>query len=326
MKANTPVFILLTMATTLFTITSTNSMFMWMMMELNMLTFIPLICLEKSTTEADISLKYLIPQSLASSLFMLSIILSTFGPFSKALASTALLMKAGSVPMHTWFPVVMYSMNMLAGFTLMTWQKIVPLFLLSIPQLSFTPLILISALMSALWGSIAGLNQTNIISMLTFSSIAHLSWLISASLLSIKALSMYLMSYALTLLPIFMAMNISNMKTHKTAMCGMMEKHLQIALALSLLSLAGLPPLAMFSNKIIVIYLMNKTIMMLILLFMLLSAAISLYFYVILVFTMMFDFSMPLESTNKMTSPKMVCILSFLFQLSPLFLSLYPLF
>nr|AQM37785.1 NADH dehydrogenase subunit 2 [Unio crassus] len=295
------------------------------MMELNMLTFIPLICLKKSTMEADTSLKYLIPQSFASSLFMISIIMSTFSPHSKILASMALLMKAGSVPMHTWFPAVMYSINMLAGFILMSWQKIVPLFLLSVPQLSFTPLILMSVLMSALWGSIAGLNQTNVISMLTFSSIAHLSWLISASLLSIKALSLYLTSYALTLLPILLSLNISNMKLHKMITCETMEKYLKITIMLNLLSLAGLPPLAMFSNKIIIIYLMSKTVMMFILVFMLMSTAISLYFYTIVVFTTMFDSSKSLSLTNKMTLPKLICISSALFQFFPLFLGMCPL-
>nr|AMX22417.1 NADH dehydrogenase subunit 2 [Unio delphinus] len=325
MKTNTPMFLLLMMVTTFFVVITTSSMFAWMMMELNMLAFIPLVCLKKSTTEADISLKYLIPQSFASSLFMISIIMSTFSSHSKVLASVALLMKAGSVPMHAWFPTVMYSINMLAGFTLMTWQKIVPLFLLSVQQLSYTPLILASAIMSATWGSIAGLNQTNIISMLTFSSIAHLSWLIMASLLSVKTLSTYLMSYALTLLPIFISLSIYSMKMHKTIMSEMMEKYLQITLTLNFLSLAGMPPLAIFMNKIIIIYLMSKTAMTFILVFMLISSAISLYFYIIIAFTSMFDYSKPLSLSNKMTLPKLIFILSALFQFFPLFLGICPL-
>nr|UWM10877.1 NADH dehydrogenase subunit 2 [Tchangsinaia piscicula] len=319
MNTKAPMFILLLMATTFFTITTTNSMFAWMMMELNMLTFIPLICLQKSTTEADISLKYLIPQSFASSLFMISIIMTTLTPHSNILASTALLMKAGSVPLHTWFPVVMYSINTLAGIILMTWQKIIPLFMLSIPQLSFTPLILTSAATSALWGSIAGLNQTNIISMLTFSSIAHLSWLILASLLSTKVLSMYLTAYTLTLLPIFLILNISNMKTHKMIMCSTTEKYQQITFILSLLSLAGLPPLAMFSSKIPIIILMSETMAILIL--MLMSAAISLCFYMIIVFTTMLNLPKPLKYSNSTTLLKLTCTMSIVFQLSMLPLS-----
>nr|UWM10849.1 NADH dehydrogenase subunit 2 [Pseudocuneopsis capitata] len=321
MNAKIPMFILLLMATTFFTIITTNSMFAWVMMELNMLTFTPLICLQKSTTtEADISLKYLIPQSFASSLFMISIIMTTLSPYSNILASTALLMKAGSVPLHTWFPAVMYSINMMAGTILMTWQKIIPLFLLSIPQLSFTPLVLMSAALSALWGSVAGLNQTNIISMLTFSSIAHLSWLILASLLSLKVLCLYLTSYVLTLLPILSMMNMSNEKAHKTIMCSTMEKYPQATFILNLLSLAGLPPLAMFSSKIPIIILMSK--MMTVLVFMLISTAISLYFYMAIIFTTMFNLPKPLKASNSTASLKTICILSIVFQLSTLPLSL----
>nr|UWM10891.1 NADH dehydrogenase subunit 2 [Cuneopsis celtiformis] len=320
MNTKTPMFILLLMATTFFVIITTNSMFAWMMMELNMLTFVPLICLKKTTMEADISLKYLIPQSFASSLFMTSIIMSTLSPNSNILASMALLMKAGSVPFHTWFPVVTHSINMMAGIILMTWQKIIPLFMLSIPQLSFTPLISMSIVMSALWGSIAGLNQTNIMSMLTFSSIAHLSWLISASLLSTKILSAYLTSYAMTLLPIFLTANISNMKSHKMIMCSTMQSCQQITFILSLLSLAGLPPLAMFSNKIPIIILMSKSMMILIL--MLTSAAISLYFYMSMTFSLMLNLSKPLKLSNSETLTNLICTLSIVFQFSMLPLSL----
>nr|AGG20130.1 NADH dehydrogenase subunit 2 [Lamprotula tortuosa] len=323
MKTTVPVFTALLMATTFFAITTTNSMFAWMMMELNMLTFIPLVCLQKSNTEADTSIKYLIPQSFASSLFMVSIIMTTFNPYSNALASTALLMKAGSVPLHSWFPVVMHSINMMAGFILMTWQKIVPLFLLSIPQLSFTPFILTSAVMSALWGSVAGLNQTDIVSLLTFSSIAHLSWLILASSLSIKALFIYLMSYLLTLLPILLTMSTSNTKTHKAIMCGESEKYALIVFLLNISSLAGLPPLAMFSNKILIITLMNE--MLAILALMLIGTAISLYFYMIVIFTAMLNMSKPLKFLHKDTLSKQLYTLSVVFQLSVFPLMLYSL-
>nr|AIC07015.1 NADH dehydrogenase subunit 2 [Lamprotula gottschei] len=319
MKSKIPMFTMLLMATTFLVIITTNSMFAWMMMELNMLTFTPLICLQKSATEADLSLKYLIPQSLASSLFMISIIMTTLSPYSNILASASLLMKVGSVPLHAWFPIVMHSINTTAGIILMTWQKIIPLFMLSIPQLSFTPLILFSITASALWGSIAGLNQTNIISMLTFSSIAHLSWLISASLLSIKILFSYLTSYTLTLLPIFLLLNISTVKTHKMIMCSTMEKYQQITMITSLLSLAGLPPLAMFSNKIPIIILMTKTLTVLIL--MLISAAISLCFYMIVVFTMMLDLPSPSKTSNSTILLKLIYTSSIVFQLCMLPLS-----
>nr|UWM10863.1 NADH dehydrogenase subunit 2 [Pseudocuneopsis sichuanensis] len=325
MNPKTPIFIILLTATTSFVIITTNSMFAWMMMELNMLSFTPLICPQKSMTmEADIALKYLIPQSFASSLFMVSIIMTTFNAYSDILATTALLMKAGSVPLHTWFPIVMYSINSVAGIILMTWQKIIPLFLLSIPQLSSTPLVLTSVALSALWGSIAGLNQTHIISMLTFSSIAHLGWLLSASLLSLKILFLYLASYTLTLLPIFMVMNTSSTKTHKTTMSSMTEKYPQIIFVLNLLSLAGMPPLVMFSNKIPVIILMSKTMTTLI--FMLISAAISLSFYLTIIFTMMLNLPKPSKPSNKTTMLKLVWILSVTFQFSllPLSLSFLP--
>ena len=217
----------------------------------------------------------------------------------------------------------MRSINIIAGITLITWQKIIPLFLLRIPQLSFKPLVLTLAAVRALWGSIAGLNQTNIISLLTFSSIAHSRWLISASLLRVKTLFMYLTSYTLTLIPIFMIINSSNIKTHKTIICIGIQKYPQITITLRLLSLAGLPPLAIFSNKIPVIILMTKAITTLA--FILIGAAIRLCFYVIIVFTTIFNLSESLKPANTKFTIKLICVITALLQFSTLPLMLYSL-
>nr|AGS17923.1 NADH dehydrogenase subunit 2 [Anodonta anatina]AGS17937.1 NADH dehydrogenase subunit 2 [Anodonta anatina] len=314
-------FIILVVMTTLFAIITTNSMFSWMMMELNMLAFTPLIWLQKSTTEIDISIKYLIPQSFASSLFMMAIIMTTYSPYSNALASTSLLMKLGSAPFHAWFPAVMYSINIMAGFILMTWQKIIPLSLMMIPQMSFMPLILTSAMMTALWGSIAGLNQTSITSMLTFSSIAHLAWLTSASIFSAKVTFLYFMLYTFTLFPIFSLMNIWSMTSHKMLMHSSLNTYPQITFIISLLSLAGMPPLAMFSSKIPIIILMSTAPTTLII--MLIGAAISLYFYLIIIFTMVLNLSNSLNTSSKTLLSKNICALFITFQLSSLPLTLY---
>nr|YP_004425006.1 NADH dehydrogenase subunit 2 [Utterbackia peninsularis]ADL62597.1 NADH dehydrogenase subunit 2 [Utterbackia peninsularis] len=321
MEAKTPLFSMLLMTSTLLVVAASNYMFAWMMMELNMLTFTPLMCSKKSSSAIETSIKYLIPQSFASSLFILAISMTTFLPNHNMLTTTALLMKLGSAPFHTWFPTVMMSINLVAGFILMTWQKIIPLTLMSIPQLSHTPLILVSAAVTALWGSIAGLNQTNTTLMLAFSSVAHLAWMISATLFSVSVTLLYFTLYTLTLLTIFNLMNTQNLMSHKMFMHTMLNPNHLMIFVLNFLSLAGMPPFAMFSGKLVIVYLMKN--MMTTLVIMLISAAISLYFYMVITFTSFLNSMNSLSLLNKMLHFSAINIMTLVLQLSALPLTLY---
>nr|QDH07397.1 NADH dehydrogenase subunit 2 [Microcondylaea bonellii] len=292
MSAKTPTFALLLITSTLLTTLSMNTLFVWVMLELNMLAFIPLMHTNNSTLETEASIKYLIPQLFASSLFMAAILLMPMTPNSKMLTTAALIMKLGSVPLHTWFPIVMQSINLIPGFILTTWQKLAPILLLTTPNLAFTPMVILSAVMSAMWGSLAGLNQTNLLKLMAFSSINHLSWLLMASLFNPMIPLIYLVFYSASALPIFTYLQTPTIKTYNTTLLPPPNNFTQLTLITSMLSLASLPPLAMFLNKLPIIMLMvkaNELIMPLMAL--LLSSAISLYFYLSLVIMLTLNFN-----------------------------------
>nr|AGN92175.1 NADH dehydrogenase subunit 2 [Lamprotula leaii] len=318
MKTKTPMYLLLLVTSTLLTITSTNTMFMWMMLELNMLTFIPLIQANNSTTETEASIKYLIPQSFGSGLFMTSILLMT-AKYSNIVATTALTLKLGGVPLHSWFPAVMQSINPMTALVLSTWQKVAPILLLTTPHLAYTPIIIASATMSALWGSTAGLNQTNLLKLMAFSSISHLGWLLSASLYSSLIPTIYLLTYSLTAFPIFFYMKTPMTKTYTTTLTPPLNNYMQLTLVINTLSLAGMPPLTMFMNKLPIISLMAQTLLFP-LAVLLASAAISLYFYASLSVMMALNFNSSSQPTNEkpQTTPFIILTISTLFQLSAL--------
>nr|QDH07447.1 NADH dehydrogenase subunit 2 [Pilsbryoconcha exilis] len=280
---------------TLMTFMSTNTLFTWMMLELNMLSFIPLMHTKNLTTETEASMKYTIPQSFGSSLFMMSTLMMPLTQSSKLLASTALILKLGGVPLHTWFPTVMELISPMTALILTTWQKMAPLLLLTTNELAYTPMIVLSAIASALWGSTAGLNQTNLLKLMTFSSINHLSWLLMSSMLNSVTPIIYMASYSLTVLPIFLYMQTPNSTSYKTTLFPSLNNFHQLSFILSALSLASLPPLTMFLNKLPIITMM-LTELLTPLLILLLSAAVSLYFYLSLAIMMMLNFN---------TSPKM---------------------
>nr|YP_003354968.1 NADH dehydrogenase subunit 2 [Venustaconcha ellipsiformis]ACQ91037.1 NADH dehydrogenase subunit 2 [Venustaconcha ellipsiformis] len=272
---------------TLLATSSSNMLFVWLMMELNTLSFIPIIMVTHDITETETSIKYLIPQTLGSNLFLVSSFLIYTQIQSSPLASIALLLKAGSAPIHMWFPPVMHSINLMAGFIMLTWQKVMPLSLLTNHELAYPPIIIASAMMSALWGSIAGLNQTNLMTLMSFSSINHLGWLLMGSTINLTMTMNYLSAYTLTLTPIYLFMQTHMTKTHSKFMTSLtINNHYQLILMLTLLSMAGMPPMAMFVVKLpIMIAIMTKslttTLMPLIL-----STSISLYFYLSLTLTL----------------------------------------
>nr|QDH07371.1 NADH dehydrogenase subunit 2 [Chamberlainia hainesiana] len=301
-------------SSSLLTIMSNNILMVWMMLELNSLTFIPLIQTNKSTSEVEASINYLTPQTFASGVLMASIMLAPLiQDYSKMLASTALLMKLGAAPLHAWFPSVMQSIGLAQGFILMTWQKLAPLMLLSVNQLSHTHAITMSATISAIWGSIAGLNQTNLLMLMTFSSITHLSWPLMALLMNPQISLLYLICYTLTILPIFMYLSSPISLTHHMITTLTTNKYSNISVIIHLLSLGGLPPLAMFSAKLPIITIMS-TSMAPILAILLVGTGISLYFYLIIIITI---------SLNTFKTPKTDITLSTTWQMCFILLQLF---
>nr|QTA71734.1 NADH dehydrogenase subunit 2 [Rectidens sumatrensis] len=303
MKTNIPIFTTMLTLTSLISLTSTNSFFVWTMLELNMLSFIPLLSTSNSTPETEASIKYIIPQAFASSLFMTSTILMNLTPNFNILTTLALIMKLGGAPLHTWFPAVMQSTNLPASLILTTWQKLAPLLLMTTKELSFTPAITLSAITSAMWGSMAGLNQTNLLKLMAFSSINHLGWLMMASLFNPLTAGLYLLLYSLTVFPIFIILNYLNTKSYNMTILKFQTTQQWLTIILMMLSLAGLPPMPMFMMKLQVITLMISKPMLIQLTIMLLGTTISLYFYLSLTISLMLNQITSLTTPTTTKSP-----------------------
>nr|QTA71656.1 NADH dehydrogenase subunit 2 [Lens contradens] len=321
MKPSTFNFTLLLVLSTMASLTTSNMLLIWTMLELNMLAFIPIIHISGLNTEAEASVKYIIPQAFASGLLMVSIIFMATTQHLNFMGTLALAMKLGSAPFHSWFPPVMTSVNLFAGFILASWQKLAPLLLLSTEQFAYSPLITILAISSALWGSVAGLNQTNLLKILAFSSISHLGWMMMASIINSLTQSLYLMFYSLTLLPAFLIMATSNMKNYMITLMAFPTKPMLPILVTSLLSLSGLPPMAMFLMKLPIILTMLSKSMFNQVLSMLMSAAISLYFYLSLMMPLMINYNLKVRNPKNHTPPyltKLLYTLTILTQLMAL--------
>nr|AIY61243.1 NADH dehydrogenase subunit 2 [Sepioteuthis lessoniana] len=271
---------------TLFSLSSSHWLTMWMGLELNLMGFLPLINIKGKVLEAEASIKYFIIQSVSSSILIISSIImyfmtmSWYSMFTNTILSTfimmSLIMKLGGAPLHFWLPSITKQMSWFILFMVLTWQKIAPLFMLTLLNTNLAPLMLIS-ISSTIVGSLMALNQTNLQLIMTYSSISHLGWMLSMILINSTLTVMYFIIYIMISLPLFNKLS-STTGNHLFMLTQTNKKDTLDTISL-ILSLAGLPPLLGFMSKLTILISLINMSMMMVTMLLLLGTLISLYFY-----------------------------------------------
>nr|YP_009560221.1 NADH dehydrogenase subunit 2 [Oxysarcodexia avuncula]QAA79119.1 NADH dehydrogenase subunit 2 [Oxysarcodexia avuncula] len=279
------VFFSILMMGTLISISANSWLGAWMGLEINLLSFIPLMSDNKlMSTEA--SLKYFLTQALASSVFLFATILFLLNSnkidsnyFMEMMIFSSLLLKSGSAPFHFWFPNVMEGLSWLNALILMTWQKIAPLMLIS--YVMCKPMIIIAIILSSLIGALGGLNQTSLRKLMAYSSINHLGWMLAAMYNSNVLWMTYFLFYTfLTFTMIFMFNMFKTSHINQLFTLIFHSKAMKFFLFFNLLSLGGLPPFLGFLPKWLVIQSLTINNQLFLLTFMVLMTLITLYFYI----------------------------------------------
>nr|YP_010470978.1 NADH dehydrogenase subunit 2 [Allogalathea elegans]UVF62807.1 NADH dehydrogenase subunit 2 [Allogalathea elegans] len=263
---------------------SSSSWFgMWTGLELNLLSFIPLIMSSNTRYSSEAALKYFLIQALGSSLiiFASSMLLFSSQLFSIIL-TMALLLKLGSAPFHFWFPQIMEGLLWPQAAILMTFQKIAPLFMLSylIDMYNISHILMMSIILSAVVGAIGGINQLSLRKIMAFSSINHMAWMITASMMSDILMMLYFIFYFIITTSIVMIFHfMQTFHFNHIYNNNNTTPSMKFISFLSLLSLGGLPPFTGFFPKWILIQEMNNYKLYFILFVLLLSALVTLYYY-----------------------------------------------
>nr|AXS64796.1 NADH dehydrogenase subunit 2 [Phalacridae sp. KM-2017] len=265
---------------------------MWLGLEINLLSIIPLFNSHKNYFPSESALKYFITQSMASSIILFSILnfinkmeISYFNDFlNQMMFNSAILMKLGAAPFHFWFPEIMEGLNWMNSLILLTWQKLAPLMIISynIEKSSFFMFIIIC---SSLIGGILGINQISLRKILTFSSINHISWMLSSMLISNNFWMIYFLIYSIITTSIILIFNKLGM-FHIFQLFNFNEsdKMINFLFMLIFLSLGGLPPFLGFFSKWIVIYGLILIKIYVISFLMIVVTLITLFFYLRLMF------------------------------------------
>nr|YP_009740953.1 NADH dehydrogenase subunit 2 [Pedopodisma emeiensis]QID03980.1 NADH dehydrogenase subunit 2 [Pedopodisma emeiensis] len=267
---------------------SSNSWFgIWMGLEVNLLSFIPMLANNKNMMMNESSIKYFIVQAMASTMLLFSILLIQMKyPMSwemelipSMMISSSLLLKIGAAPFHFWFPEVMSTSTWINCLTLMTWQKIAPMMILSY-CIQLSTFMFMITILSIIIGALGGLNQTSLRQLLAYSSISHLGWMISSLMVSENVWEMYFIIYSLlSMIMIFLFKQMNLFFLNQIYSSTNLKTEIKFMMFLSLLSLGGLPPFLGFLPKWIVMQSLVENNMTIMLTIMVMLTMITLYYY-----------------------------------------------
>nr|QLY89819.1 NADH dehydrogenase subunit 2 [Pyrgus armoricanus] len=285
-------FFFILIFSTLISISSNSWIGCWIGLEINLLSFIPLISNSSNLLASEASLKYFLTQSIASINFLFSILLKLIlmknfeiNNLFSLLINSSMLMKMGSTPFHFWFPNIIEGMSWLNCFILMTWQKITPMILMSY-YLNMNFLILIMML-NTIIGAIGGINQTSLRKLLSFSSINNLGWMMSSILISESLWLLYFLMYSFLISIMCFTFHIMNIYFINQLFIFNMNLLLKFFIFINFLSLGGLPPfLGFFPKWIVINFMMMKKFYFINFIFIMMSL-ITLFYYIRIIYSCM---------------------------------------
>nr|YP_010327051.1 NADH dehydrogenase subunit 2 [Earias clorana]UNP54316.1 NADH dehydrogenase subunit 2 [Earias clorana] len=295
-NSNKLFFLFILFFSTLISISSNSWFGCWIGLEINLLSFIPLISHSNNMLSTEASLKYFLTQSIASINFLFSIIMKLtlmknfdINNFISIMINSSMLMKMGSAPFHFWFPNIVEGLSWFNNFILMTWQKITPMILLSY-YINKNFIILIINL-NVIIGAIGGLNQTSLRKLMAFSSINNLGWMISAIMISENLWLFYFLLYSFMISIMCFFFYMLNMFFINQLFFNNMNFLIKMNLMINFLSLGGLPPFIGFFPKWIIINFLINNNMFFLTFIMIMMSLIVLFFYIRIIYsTFMFNY------------------------------------
>nr|QIA59251.1 NADH dehydrogenase subunit 2 [Corvus brachyrhynchos]QIA59278.1 NADH dehydrogenase subunit 2 [Corvus brachyrhynchos]QIA59285.1 NADH dehydrogenase subunit 2 [Corvus brachyrhynchos]QIA59308.1 NADH dehydrogenase subunit 2 [Corvus brachyrhynchos] len=296
---------------TTITISSNHWVVAWTGLEINTLAILPLISKSHHPRAIEAATKYFLVQATASTLVLFSSMTNAWytgqwditqltHPTSSLILTAAISMKLGLVPFHFWFPEVLQGSPIITGLLLSTAMKFPPITLLYMTSLSLNPTLLTTlAILSVALGGWMGLNQTQTRKIMAFSSISHLGWMaiILVYYPKLTLLNFYL--YAMMTAAVFLTLNsmkVLNLSMLMTAWTK--APSLSTILLLTLLSLAGLPPMTGFLPKWLIIQELTKQDMAPAAIIISLLSLLGLFFYLRLAYCA--TITLPPHTTNHM--------------------------
>nr|YP_009332037.1 NADH dehydrogenase subunit 2 [Tamias rufus]APH07749.1 NADH dehydrogenase subunit 2 [Tamias rufus]APH07814.1 NADH dehydrogenase subunit 2 [Tamias rufus]APH08228.1 NADH dehydrogenase subunit 2 [Tamias rufus] len=283
---------------TLITLFSTHWLLIWVGLEMSMLAIIPILINKANPRSTEAASKYFLIQATASMILMMGSIInfmstgqwtltSSYNSISSLMFTIALSMKMGLAPFHLWVPEVTQGIPIMSGLILLTWQKIAPIsIMIQISPSINSTLIMMMAILSIMLGGWGGLNQIQLRKIMAYSSIAHMGWMMAIITFNPNLTLLNLIIYILLTFNMFILFNY-NKTTTTLSLSNTWNKSplLTSTILIVLMSLGGLPPLAGFMPKWMIIKELVSNNNIILPTFMAMTALLNLFFYMRLIYS-----------------------------------------
>nr|YP_010611141.1 NADH dehydrogenase subunit 2 [Metcalfa pruinosa]QWV61018.1 NADH dehydrogenase subunit 2 [Metcalfa pruinosa]WAR47333.1 NADH dehydrogenase subunit 2 [Metcalfa pruinosa] len=238
------------MNSTIMAMSSNNFLYTWTAMEINMISFLPM--LTKSNKMTDQTMKYFIIQGMASSMMIMAMMTNSMieSPVQASMMLTAsMLMKLGLIPFHMWVPMLMNSSSWENCMLLSTIQKMIPIILTS--QLTSMKTMTMPMMISLVAAPMSAMKQLSMKKIMAFSSIYNTPWMLVALMNSKPQFLMFMTIYSTTTSMLMMQMKKMNVMFTNQMMS--MKKNMKITMMIMCLSMSGMPPMTGFFPKWMII-------------------------------------------------------------------------
>jgi len=229
-------------------IRSSNWLAIWIGFELSLLGFLPIFIINKSSIDRIV--KYLLLQSGGSALILTSIVINRLIQ-SENLFLLRILLKIGLFPFFQWVPTIITTLTWFGCFIIATIQKIGPIIILIKRNNNRFIFLLIRRSLRILFRGMLGLNQTNLRTLLGYSSVSHTAWISTSLVHSSKLITTYLIYYFLIRTILFFFLNKKNLNKINIYYSNN-DPNIPKIIAI-LIVLAGLPPFSIFFLKLIIL-------------------------------------------------------------------------
>lgn len=278
----------------LFSISSLSFINIWIGIEINLISFIPLIINNSNSLSSERIIKYFLIQSLRSANFLLSAIIlislnkwfSQFNWFNFIIyfiINISLLMKIGAAPLHFWFPKTIKGLNWINCLILRTWQKIIPIIILSYCYI--TIVINFFIILRVILGRLIGFNQTSLQLILAYSSISHIGWILTSMIININLWLIYFLIYRFLNSILIIIFNFIKIFHLIQIFSSKFYSYLNYFIFLNLLSLGGLPPFLGFLPKWLTINFLISNKFYFINFILVITSLINLFFYLRIIYS-----------------------------------------
>nr|QWS05427.1 NADH dehydrogenase subunit 2 [Cultellus attenuatus] len=300
-------FFLCTIVGTVIGVFASSPVGLWFAMEVNFFGAVSLFS-GKSSAETDSTMKYFMSQALGSGLLFMGILLSLssfvelssglMGVFGGIFLLMGFNMKIGLFPFHFWVPSVMSGCTWVNCFVLSSWQKILPIWLISGMGLggNLFNILAVCCVITALVGGIGGLGQVYFRPLIGYSSLVHSGWMVLLAVVSFFSIVVYLVVYSIILLGLLYSLSLSHsycLQHIPGLFVNGSKNSFWIWIGVYFLSLGGLPPFFGSILKILGVFNLSSC-MPLALMFLIASSLISLFYYL----NMFFNFSLSLGGSK----------------------------